>query len=131
MYTVGRSGAPKRRLLYCNDEVTELYWSDKLNEGPVFPPKRSRTIHLKSVMEVRKGTELDPNHMPKLGTPTLRRHCNREDMHLCFSLILPKRLVTLCWFVLFGNNSLSLFQYVERLTSSAPTAQNSKWYSAI
>jgi hypothetical protein len=87
----GRSGAPKRRLLYCNPEVTELYWSDRIEDGPVFPPKKNRTIVLGKVAELRKGTETDPENIPKLGTRTLRRKCRAEDMHLCFSLVLNKR----------------------------------------
>ena len=48
----GRSGNPKQRLFYCNQEVSELYWTDSVEQEPPFPPKRNRTIHLKNVKEV-------------------------------------------------------------------------------
>mmetsp|Transcript_3874 Transcript_3874/g.6054 ORF Transcript_3874/g.6054 Transcript_3874/m.6054 type:complete len:599 (-) Transcript_3874:244-2040(-) len=110
-----RSGKPQVRWLYCDPSVTTLYWSKKpMADLGALVKDKSRTVPLGAVKEIRKGTELDPDHIPKLGTAVLRRKAKPSDLPLCLSLVLPKRTVDLqCCdkaeaMILFGNLSQHL-----------------------
>ncbi len=63
----GRRGAPKRRLIFCDEDCSRLYWaSDR---------KRSNlsSLALADITEVREGTAPDPDYPGQVGTITLRR----------------------------------------------------------
>jgi len=119
----GRQGKPKTRLLRCNDAVTRLYWSDPLSKGfSTRLPADAKSVHLREVAAVRKGTELDPASGSKnlCGTPILNRHATAETLPLCFSLILPSRTFDVQCFnendfiFLYGNLSTHCNRFAVR-----------------
>ena len=104
--SIGRQGAPKQRVLHCAPDATLLYWGDKSSYKSVF---------LDEVRAIRLGLDIDPASSSSgaggagggagavkgkgggggggvlYGTETLRRNCKRDELVLCFSLILPTR----------------------------------------
>ena len=50
-----------------------------------------RTLDLSEVIEVRKGTDADPDRPDETGTAVLRRNCTEDDLVLSFSLITNTR----------------------------------------
>lgn len=117
----GRQGAPKARLLQCNEQATELF---------IQAEDRRKTVTLSDVESIRLGTDVDPvtsaealralqedtsgeasNKGKRMtlirrasytlrgkaddslyfGTATLRRTCKTDDMRFCLSLIMADR----------------------------------------
>jgi hypothetical protein len=115
LHLIGRQGRPHTRLLRCNDAVTRLYWcetgSEKLDDN--------RCLHLRDVLEVRKGTDADPSAVGLTGTSVLRRHCSAENLRLSFSLIMISRTFDIQCMneaecnLLYGN----LYAYCNRFIS--------------
>jgi hypothetical protein len=58
---VGRQGAPRKRMLFCDPSTTTLFWaSDDTKSGGMPTLDPSKAIRLSDVLEVRAGTDLDP-----------------------------------------------------------------------
>lgn len=64
----GRQGGPKQRILYCDFNVTKLYWTNSVVDADAahssgiesqFDP--SKMVNMADVVEVRAGTDLDPD----------------------------------------------------------------------
>lgn len=87
----GRQGRPHARVLRCNDAVTRIYWSDPkiIHQGSL--PPEDKSLRLREVLDVRRGTDPDPNARGKVGTSILRKNCTKETLPLTFSLILSSR----------------------------------------
>ena len=78
-------------MLRCNEAVTRIYWSDPKDTQQGQLPSDDKSLHLREVLTVRKGTEPDPTAKGKTGTAVLRKHCTKETIELSFSLINPSR----------------------------------------
>ena len=92
----GRHGKPKERVLFRardDEDMLTIYWVDQadLGEGKKRDangiPAGARSLSLRSVTEIRRGTALDPNNLEFCGTPTLRKNCEPQDYAYCVSLI--------------------------------------------
>jgi len=79
----GRRGVPKKRLIFCNEDCTRLYWASDRNQGK---HRNLSSLAITDLRDVRKSTAPDPEHPGLLGTATLRRRCS--------SAILPVLLAT-------------------------------------
>lgn len=72
VWLLGRKGAPKMRILYCDFAVTKLYWSENgidtdaeiTNEVEINKKSdaiANRSINISDIIEIRAGTDIDPD----------------------------------------------------------------------
>lgn len=109
--SIGRKGSPKERLLRCNPAVTRIYWSRDLHSNEL--PDDSKSIGLRDIIELRRGSDPDPDHAGLYGTPTLRRHPPKpSELDLCLSLVLRNRTVDLQCHT--NDDFMSLFSNIQR-----------------
>jgi hypothetical protein len=87
----GRQGRPHTRLLRCNDGVTRIYWCETKDLSATDRLDDKRSLHLREVIDVRRGIDPDPSTPGLTGTAVLRRNCTPENLKLSFSLILTTR----------------------------------------
>lgn len=103
----GRRGAPKKRLIFCNEDCSQIYWaSDHRSSKRV---TNLSSLKVEDIIEVREGTAPDPEHPGQVGTATLRRRRSslavvmgkrggaggRQQHQQAFSLISPARSLDL------------------------------------
>jgi hypothetical protein len=97
---LGRHGKPKERVLFRgrdDDDLLTIHCADVASTGEGKRrdakglPMGARSINLRAVREIRRGTAVDPSSPEYCGTATLRRHCEPADYAYCVSLILPDR----------------------------------------
>ena len=103
MLLLGRAGKPKKRLLRCDHSVSRLYWEKpqergflgarRKSEADYTPdlPSEDKSLSLYEVLAVKKGTDEEENGQRLVGTANLRRSCKREELAMCFYLVLPSR----------------------------------------
>ncbi len=87
-FLIGRSGKPKKKVIYCDNILSKIYWSETPNETNL---TNMRFIDLTQIIELRHGNEMDPESKKLTGTSILRRNCSKADLNTCFSFILPDR----------------------------------------
>lgn len=116
---VGRKGGPKERLLLCNGAVTRLYWSGDLTSTAL--PDDSKSVSLREVLEIRRGTDPDPDKPGFTTTEVLRRTSLKlYELDNCFSLIMRDRTLD----IQCKNNDdfLMLFTNLQRQIMALKTA---------
>ena len=68
-YATGRHGGPKRRMLYCDKEVTKLFWTDIISfehgsntsvTDKLLTVDVDHVISLSHVLELQAGADIDP-----------------------------------------------------------------------
>lgn len=75
-----------------NPAATRLYWTSDMRAKEL--PDESKSIGLREVTEIRRGSDPDPDHAGQTGTDSLRRHkLTLDQLDCCFSLITRDRLV--------------------------------------
>lgn len=107
-FCTGRRGKPKERVLFRSrddEDLLAIYWVDQadLGEGKKRDangvPHGARCIQLRAVMEIRRGTAIDPSHSEFCGTPILRKNCEPADYAYCVSLICHDRWIKLVYYI--------------------------------
>jgi hypothetical protein len=56
----GRQGKPKKRILTCDPNVTVLFWLAENEENDVDSVLEAKSFNLSDVIEIREGTDIDP-----------------------------------------------------------------------
>jgi hypothetical protein len=95
----GRQGKPKERILFngVDDALAILYWADEEEllahkaRKAIGIPQGARSLLLRNVQEIRRGTDLDPTRPGYCGTANLRKYCEPIDFAYCVSLIFVDR----------------------------------------
>lgn len=95
----GRQGKPKERILFngVDDALAILYWADEEEliehkaRKAIGIPQGARSLLLRNVREIRRGTDLDPSRSGYCGTANLRKYCEPIDYAYCISLIFVDR----------------------------------------
>ena len=105
---LGRQGKPKERILFngVDDALAILYWADEQElidhkaRKAIGIPQGARSLVLRNVREIRRGTDLDPTRTGYCGTANLRKYCEPIDYAYCISLVFVDRFATLLFSLL-------------------------------
>lgn len=81
-----RKSKPKPRLLFVNEDFTNLCWSQQKQWKPTLS-----FLPIADIIEVRKGSEEDPRKAEHAGTAVLRKYSTPETIIRSFSLITSER----------------------------------------
>ncbi len=76
-------------------DMTTIYVCDYDEDSPVQvlteAPPRAKTFNLRDVIEIRRGTSLDPETDNFCGTKTIRKNCRPVRYAYCVSFITSDR----------------------------------------
>lgn len=81
-----RKSKPKNRLLFVNEDFSNLCWSQQKQWKPTLS-----FISIADIIEVRNGNEEDPRYAEHVGTAVLRKNSTPESITRSFSLITANR----------------------------------------
>lgn len=128
-FFIGRKGSPKERLLLTNGTVTRLYWSNEVKSNVL--PDETKSVALREVLEIRRGSDPDPDKPGLIGTDVLRKAGLKPyELDNSFSLVLRDRTLDIqCknnddYLLLFSNlqRQIVSLKNASKVSATTPAA---------